>query len=79
MDLTCKCGHEMFNIATNGKYARCSKCGKVYDEKGEEVEVHRPLGGYGETIFLKHNKVLPLKIQEYKPGQNLFNDGTEEY
>jgi hypothetical protein len=77
MDLTCKCGHEMFNIATNGKYARCSKCGKVYDEAGEEIQVHT--FDFGESIFLKDNKVLAPRIQEYRPGQSIINDGTEEY
>jgi len=37
--MKCKCGNEFFNIATNGKSIRCSRCGKLYNEKGEEVEI----------------------------------------
>lgn len=40
--LKCKCGSEMFNVATNDKFAMCSKCKTVYDDKGEEVKIESP-------------------------------------
>ena len=44
----------MFNVASNGKFARCAKCGTIYDDVGEEVEIENPLSNYGEVAFMKH-------------------------
>jgi len=54
MDFKCKCGHNMFNVTSNGKFARCAKCGTIYDDVGEEVEIENPLSNYGEVAFMKH-------------------------
>jgi len=39
MYLRFECCNEMFNVNRKNKIARCTKCGNVYDRKGEPVKV----------------------------------------
>ena len=77
MESKCKCGHGMFNIATNGRFARCVKCGTIYDcNDGEEVEIHSPYV-FGDKIFVKKGEIQAPRILEYKG--NLLDDGIDNF
>lgn len=43
--LICKCGVDKFHVATNGKFAMCSKCHSIYNYKGELVTLKEIEGG----------------------------------
>lgn len=42
MNLICKCGNEQFHVSTDGDFAMCGKCGKIYGKNGDEQEFIRP-------------------------------------
>lgn len=72
----CQCGHEMFNIATNGRFARCSKCGTIYNKDGQEVKIGS-VSGFGTVDFFTRNgEIEPPKIIDYRGSY--LDSGIEE-